>query len=249
MAIDEVIILSAAALVLGILAGCTGIGPALLPPLLAYFGGLNLHLAMATSMWSFLFTGSAGAVSYALYKSVDWRMALWLSVGIIPAAVFGARVNSLLSVDVLAVILAAVIILAGLNAFLRPSKLVNNQVNFKALSLLSVGMFVGFGSALTGTGGPILLIPILLMTGVTPLIAIGVSQVIILPLAAFSVLGYILYGRIDFSLGALMGVILAVGVVVGARLAHMLPTLILQRVLAVALMGIGALTLLINSVA
>lgn len=241
MGTEAILLLSASALVVGILAGCTGVGPALLPPMLAYVGGLNLHLAMATSMWSFLFTATTGAVSYSRRGSVNWAMVFWLSVGIIPAALLGARVNALLPTGVLSVILAAVIILAGLNAFLKPPKASEQTLVVRALTLLPIGVFVGFGSALTGTGGPILLIPILVLMRVPTLIAIGVSTVIVLPLAAFSTVGYFFYGQIDFALGTVLGAFLALGVLVGVRIAHALPTLTLQRVLALSLIGIGAL--------
>src|SRR3712207_9298323 len=77
------------ALIVGVLVGCVGIGGVLLPPALVYVGGLDLHLAMATSMWSFLFTGGVGTVAYSRRNSVDWRMVLWLCAGNVPAAVLG----------------------------------------------------------------------------------------------------------------------------------------------------------------
>jgi uncharacterized membrane protein YfcA len=52
------------ALIVGVLVGCIGIGGVLLPPVLAYVGGLDLHLATATSMWRFLFTGVVGTMAY-----------------------------------------------------------------------------------------------------------------------------------------------------------------------------------------
>lgn len=241
MGTEVVLLLCASALVVGVLAGCTGIGPALLPPMLAYLGGMNLHLAMATSMWSFLLTATTGTVSYSRRGSVNWNMVLWLSIGIIPAAILGARVNALLPTGVLSIILATVIILAGLNALLKPPKVSEQIPGIRALTLLPIGAFVGFGSALTGTGGPILLIPVLLVMRVPTLIAIGVSQVIVLPLAAFSTVGYFFYGQINFAIGTSLGVILALGVLVGVRIAHSLPTLTLQRILALALIGIGLL--------
>src|SRR5829696_9964551 len=100
------IMLLALALIVGVLVGCVGIGGVLLPPALAYVGGLDLHRAMATSMWSFLFTGLAGTMAYSRRNSVDWRMVLWLGVGIVPAAMLGALSNAALPAEVLTVLLA-----------------------------------------------------------------------------------------------------------------------------------------------
>jgi uncharacterized membrane protein YfcA len=51
------------ALLVGLLIGCVGIGGVLLPPALVYLGGLDFHLATATSVWAFLFCGVAGTLS------------------------------------------------------------------------------------------------------------------------------------------------------------------------------------------
>src|SRR4028118_2289871 len=48
------------ALLVGLLIGCVGIGGVLLPPALVYVGGLEFHLAAATSPRASLFCGAAG---------------------------------------------------------------------------------------------------------------------------------------------------------------------------------------------
>ena len=70
-----------AALVVGLLVGCVGIGGVLLTPTLVYVGGLGFHLAAATSMWAFLFTGAAGTSIYSRHGSINWRLAAWLGAG------------------------------------------------------------------------------------------------------------------------------------------------------------------------
>jgi len=113
------ITLLVSALIVGVLVGCVGIGGVLLPPALAYVGGLDLHLAMATGMWSFLFTGVVGTIAYSRRNSVDWRMVLWLGTGIVPAAVVGALSNAALPAAVLMVLLATLITATGVNAFAK----------------------------------------------------------------------------------------------------------------------------------
>jgi uncharacterized protein len=225
------------ALVVGILVGCVGIGGVLLPPILTYVGGLDLHLAMATSMWSFLFTGVVGTMTYSRRNSVDWRMVLWLGTGIVPAAVLGALSNAALPTEVLTVLLAALVAAAGFNAFMRASSAERAAHSFGNLLLFLIGAVVGFGSALTGTGGPVLLVPILVLMRAPTLTAIGVSQAIQIPVAIFSTLGYILFGQVDFFLGTILGLVAAAGVVIGTRVAHAVPILTLRRIVAVSLIG------------
>src|SRR5918993_5165509 len=113
------LMLLVSALIVGILIGCVGIGGVLLPPALAYFGGFDLHMAMATSMWSFLFTGTVGTIAYSRRNSVDWRMVLWLGAGTVPSAVLGAISNATLPGGVLTVLLTALIVAAGVNALTK----------------------------------------------------------------------------------------------------------------------------------
>ncbi|MDQ2787806.1 MAG: sulfite exporter TauE/SafE family protein [Chloroflexota bacterium] len=230
-----------AALCVGILIGCVGIGGILLAPALAYLGGLDFHLAVATSMWSFLFTGVAGTITYARHGSLHWRLIGWLSIGVIPAAVIGARAATLVSSTMLMLLLAALCAITGISALRRPRPTPRDDARLRSGRTLSVGAVVGFGSALTGTGGPTLLIPILLLLGVSPLTAVGTSQVIQIPVAAFATVGFMRYGHVDFARGTALGTIAVLGVLLGAALAHRLSLSLLQRIVAVALIGAGVL--------
>lgn len=109
---------------------------------------------------------------------------------------------------------------------------------------MCIGIGVGFGSALSGTGGPILLVPVLLMIGVRPLSAIAASQVVQFPVAFSATVGYLRYGQVHMMLGVLCGLIAMLGVVMGASLAHWLPATALRRIVAGALIVAGAMILL-----
>ncbi len=225
----------------GLLIGMVGIGGILLAPMLVYGAGMDLHLAMATSSWSFLFAGIAGTIAYARRGTISWKMVGWLSVGVLPGAILGTRVNVSLPTGVLTIILAALIVLSGIFALIKKPATTQDKSRVKRIVLVLIGFAVGFGSALTGTGGPVLLLPILLLISIPALAGIGVSQAIQLPIAVFSTLGFTLYGEIDFKLGALLGVILAVGVVVGAEIAHRVSAEHLRQIVAIALIAAGLL--------
>jgi uncharacterized protein len=229
-----------AALVVGLLIGCVGIGGVLLTPTLVYVGGLGFHLAAATSMWAFLFAGAAGTSIYSKHGSIDWRLAAWLGAGVVPAAFAGAWANVALPEGVLMALLAALMVVTGADALLR-SPVVEQARRFGAPTLLAVGAFVGFGSALTGTGGAVLLVPILLLLRAPVLASVGAAQAVSLPVVVFSTAGYVLYGSVDFVLGTAVGLVAAVGVVIGAWIAHAVRTATLRRVVATALLCAGLL--------
>ncbi len=49
------------------------------------------------------------------------------------------------------------------------------------------------------------------------------------------------YGQIDLDLGLHLGIVQAIGVYIGAQIAHRLPIVLLRRIVAVALIGVGAM--------
>ena len=228
-------------LLTGTLIGTVGVGGILLTPLLIFFTGTELHIAQATSSFSFLFTGIMGGFIYARHKSIAWYPVLWISIGIIPATLLGAKVNTTLSSTVLTIILAALITFSGINTLSKHSNKVEPIQTLNKTVLLLVGASVGFGSSLTGTGGPVLLVPTLLLLGFIPLTAIGISQVIQLPIAIFATIGFLLFGQIDIQLGLILGGVQAVGVLVGGKIAHTLPREKLRGIVAIALIGVGIL--------
>ena len=102
-----------------------------------------------------------------------------------------------------------------------------------------VGAITGFGSALSGTGGPLLLIPILVWMKVPLLTAVGLGQVIQLPIAALASVGNFQLGEVDVEAGLAIAVLLVLGVVLGARLAHRFAERVLKAIVAGVLITVG----------
>ncbi len=104
------------ALLVGVFIGCVGIGGVLLVPGLVYLVGMEVQVAIATCMLSYLFSGAVGAVEYARRGSIQWSMALWLCVGAMPGAYLGAATVSVLSARWLEAIIAALVLFSGIYA-------------------------------------------------------------------------------------------------------------------------------------
>src|SRR4051812_22580508 len=138
-------------------------------------------------------------------------------------------------------LLAALMVVTGAEALLRSPVVEQEAHRFGAPTLLAVGAFVGFVSALTGTSGGVLLVPILLLLRTPVLAAVGAGMAVSLPIAVFSTAGYVLYGSVDFVLGTTLGLVAVVGVVVVARIAHASRAVALRRVVVWALLTIGLL--------
>lgn len=227
------------ALLVGVLIGCVGIGGVLLVPGLIYVLGMDVQIAIATCMFSYLFSGAAGALAYARRGSIRWSMALWLCVGAMPGAYLGAATVSIMPARWLQATIAVLVLFSGVYALVRrvPERSAADPTG--AVRLAVVGGVTGFGSALSGTGGPLVLIPILAWMNLPLLTAVGLSQVIQLPIAALASVGNFQLGEVDIGLGLVMAALLVLGVLGGARAAHRVPAVLLKRFVAGVLIAVG----------
>ena len=234
-------------LILGLLSGsfigAVGVGGVILAPALAYLLGYELQVAQAAASFSFLFTGVVGTATYAQKGSIDWRFVRWASAGLIPGAVLGALANSVLPTGLLEVALAAMLLLAGRRVFSRRDRgqQFRSEFRWRTELIVGLGLAVGFASALTGTGGPVVLVPVLTALGMRPLSAVGASQASQVPIAVFASLSFALFGEIDLQAGLLLGVSQAAGILLGASIAHRAPQAMLSRVVSAAVLGAGLL--------
>jgi len=226
-------------LLVGVFIGCVGIGGVLLVPGLVYLLGMDVQIAIATCMFSYLFSGAAGAVEYARRGSIRWSMALWLCVGAMPGAYLGAATVSMLSPRWLEAIIAVLVLFSGIYALRQRAPEIADGTQPGNLGLAAVGGLTGFGSALSGTGGPLVLIPILVWMKMPLLTAVGLSQVIQLPIAALASVGNFQLGEVNIEASLAIAVLLVSGVIVGARIAHRLPAGLLKPMVAGVLIAVG----------
>jgi len=231
------------ALVSGLLIGCIGIGGVLLVPGLT-FAGIDVHAAIAASMFSFVFSGIIGVWLYAREGSVEWGPSAWLALAAMPGALAGSLLASHLSGDLLLMFVGAAVIFAGARSLRRrAAATAEDGASLAPPALLAIGAVVGVASAMTGTGGPLLLVPILLWLRTPVLRSVGLSQVIQIPIAGFASFGNLLAGTLDLRLGVLLSIGVALGAAVGAHAAHRLPTTLLTRLVAVILLLVGVLVI------
>jgi uncharacterized protein len=213
--------LIALSLVVGALIGAVGIGGILLVPGLVVLGRLTIHVASATALFSFLFTGVLSTWLFARRGSLDVRASAWVCAGAVLSSFAGAYVNSLTNAALLARIIGSVITLAGINV-LYPLRRANvaEQRSRSSGVLFGVGVAAGFGSGLTGAGGPLFSVPIMLGLGFPPLMTIGVSQVLQVISAVSGTIANLAYGALDFHAAVWIVPAQLVGVALGVAVAH-----------------------------
>ena len=245
------LLLLAAAVFVGGLIGTVGVGGILLIPALSALAGLSTHTAMGTALFSFIFTGLLGTWLFQRNGSIDWRITIPVCLGGLLCGYPGSLANAAAPAWLLDLLLGAVIIFAGVYA-LFPAKggspeyrSMKGRGNFRQkLLLLTIGGAVGFGSGLTGVGGPVLSVPLMVILGFSPLTAIATSQVIQITAALSGSAGNLAHGFIDADAAVWVTAAELVGVTVGARLAHSISQASLKKVVSVVCIVVGAFIIL-----
>jgi uncharacterized membrane protein YfcA len=229
-------------LLAGFLIGAAGIGGVILVPALVCLAGTPILVAISGATLSYILTGLLGTLLYAKTKFIRWDMAGWLIAGAAPAALAGAFAAHFAPGALLELLIALLAAISGFHTLLFRKESEDPRVHSISNPALALaGAVTGFVSALTGTGGPLVLVPILLCLGSPVLTAIGLSQVIQLPVSLVATAGNFYNGNLDLRLGALLAVEMPLGVWLGSRVAHSLPRATLRRAVSLLLIMVGVL--------
>lgn len=234
----EVIETVAACLVIGSLIGSIGVGGILLLPWLTEIIGFGVREAVCIAMASYLATGAGAIVQARLSSDGTIVRDYWpLLVSTLPGALLGAFAIAVVPEVLVLLVLAAFLALTGLWT------LVKHRLPERAVSAhragWPTGIGSGFASSITGTGGPAVMIPVLLWRGVPLLAAVALGQMVQLPIAAAATIGNLASGPFDYIAAVIVGAALVPGVFLGRWLALRLPIDLITKIVAVVLVATG----------
>lgn len=226
--------------------GATSIGGVLVVPALTTLLGVPLPEAIAASSLAFLVTGAYALTGNASGALAHLRRDAPLMLTALVGAGAGAALTAWAPGDAVRGWIGLLALASGAHALWRlhrsdpradhPWPGLGGQV--------ALGLGVGLGSALSGTGGPVMLLPILMLMRRPLSRAIVAAQVIQLPIAIAASGAHALAGRLDWRLGATIAVALLLGAWAGRRLARRANPRPLQAATAAVLLATGAWFLL-----
>ncbi len=227
-------------LLAGFLIGSFGVGGVIVAPALTYIAHVDIQLAVAAALMGFALSGVVGTLQYGRKGSIQWSSAWILVVAAVPATIAGSLVMQRTSPLVLKSLVGLAVLSTGVQILIgqRPEQEARAG-RLPARHLVIIGAITAFGSVLTGTGGPLLLIPMLVWLHQPVLTAIGLSQVIQLPISLAATATNMVAGAVDFWLGAILAFAMAVGCWFGASVAHQLSEKWLRLGVASLLVLIG----------
>jgi len=187
--------------------------------------------------------------------AVLWPSVAWLVPGMLLGGWLGARFAGLLDAQLLraGVVLFCVVAALQLWRSQREDSPVASRVTPRGAALTAGGVLIGTISALVGIGGGSLTVPLLIARGARSVHAVGSSAVCGFFIAAAAAIGYATLepplsfgddyiGFLYWPGALLLAVASVVAAPLGARLAHAMRGLHLQRLFAAFLLLMAALT-------
>jgi uncharacterized membrane protein YfcA len=219
--------------------GWCGVAGFLLPILFVNVCGLTVTESLLVSFLCFAISGAIGSFQYYRRGELPLRPALALSAGSLVGGFAGATLGGLLAVSTVKRLLYVVVLLSGITIAireLRPQR-DSERSGFPHAALLTcLGLGTALLCALSGAGGPVLVMPLLVALGISAKEAVGIALLDSVWIALPAIL---VYGSQCGSLRPILPVLTvaavshAVGVTIGSTTARCVPQRLLKRGVAV----------------
>lgn len=243
----------------GFAAGLLGIGGGmLLVPFITFLlvskqfpEELIVHMAIATSLATIMFTSISSVRAHHQRGAVSWNIVKLLAPGILIGSWIGPWIGKQLSSSGLALAFAAFVAFSATQMLLDKKPAPSRELP-KAPGMLGAGGVIGVLSGLVGAGGGFVSVPFMTWCNVKIHNAVATSAALGFPIALAGTLSNIYYGlhtpglppgSLGFIYLPALLVISAASVTtapLGARTAHKLPVKSLKRVFAIVLYSLAA---------
>jgi uncharacterized membrane protein YfcA len=251
-----------AGLLVGTVVGLTGVGGgSLMSPLLILFFGIAPATAIGTDLWFAAITKSVGGFVHHRNSTVEFSIVGLLAIGSIPAALLTGlwlwhlgldRMGSGGGAHLLTFGLGVVLILTSLATLFRlrlarAARALSIRSNpsfptFKRAATIAAGAILGCLVTLTSVGAGALGATMLLMLyprrlSLKRLVGTDITHAV--PIAFVGGLIHLMIGKVDWSLLLMLLAGSLPGIVIGSKLAAVVPEKVIQPALAVVLAFAG----------
>ena len=234
-----VTVAAASGLLAGLLVGLTSMGGVLVLPALVVLLGMTPHEAIPAAMASFVVPSAMALAVVHRRRQLDLPACRATWAGAVPGALAGAALMPLVPVAVLLWGIVAMLAASAFRVLARPQPPAGAGVEPSRAELALASLGVGAVSALTGTGGPVTLMPILRWRGVEPRRAVMLCQAVALPVTGFASLGFAFGASPDWTLVAVLAGSTTLGAMLGLAAAPRVSVAALSRLIG-GMMAVAA---------
>lgn len=248
----------------GLSAGLFGVGGGMIivPVLVWIFTAYDfspqvvIHLAIGTSLATIAVTSISSLTAHNKRGGVRWEVWRSMALGLVIGGLVGAGIADMIDGDILQIIIGIGALLMALKMLFLSNKEQPDRPLPPSSVQFGAGTGIGMASSIFGIGGGSLTVPFLNWAGLPMKQSVGTSAACGLPIALAGAVGFAWFGQDVVNLPeGTIGFIHISGFLfisvasfamakVGAKLAHVLPALMLKRAFGVLLLFAGGQLLL-----
>lgn len=170
-------------LAVGALVGLCGVAGFLLPMFYTTVLEMKVSEGLALSFTAFILSGILGSWNYQKAGNLDVGFGLRLSAGSLAGAILGVYLNQIIPEEQVKILLYLVVLLSGISILCRKegraSACSHEASTAPTKERLFLTLLLGFSTgavcSLSGAGGPVLVMPLLVLLGIPVHTAVGIA--------------------------------------------------------------------------
>lgn len=220
---------------IGVSIGAVGIGGFLVVPVLVFVEGRTLREAVIAASVAFAGAGLVSLFAGLRERRVDTGSARSFLVASAPGALIGALLLRVIDATAIGILITVAVGLAGVAELSGWPRVARSQR--RPLRGYLDGAMTGLASALTGTSGPMIAMPLLAWNGTPIRERIRIGRIAQLPIALTAAAVFVAGGDIAWTLAGISAIALGVGVLGGMRLTPRVSPIVLSRTAAALMLA------------
>ncbi|MFO7690413.1 MAG: sulfite exporter TauE/SafE family protein [Cryobacterium sp.] len=235
----------------GLLSGTFGVGGGIIMvPLLVWLAHMDQRRASATTLVAIIPAATVGSLTYLANGETDLRAAGIIALGAVVGAVIGSQLLRRLPLVWLRWMFIVMLVVVAVRMLLIvPERGDALELSvLVGLGYLALGLVMGIASGLFGIGGGVIAVPALVVLfGVSDLVARGTSLLVIVPTGVVGTIANVRGRLVDLRSGIIIGVAATLSAVPGVALALIIPAQ-LASILFAALLLLAATQLTVKAI-
>lgn len=221
------LIIGGACFLVGMCIGWCGVAGFLLPLLFISYCGYSSDSSLFLSFSCFFISGLIGAYNYHRRGNLPVKTAAPLMAGSLAGAFLGAVLGRIYVTSYITVVLYIVVLFSGLMIFVQDvlTRGTHKDREIKTPVLVILGFLTAIICALSGAGGPVIVMPLLVVLGLPIRMAVGTALLDSVSIAIPSILVYGMQADIGIIGIAIPVALLAhgAGIYLGSKTASRIP--------------------------
>lgn len=221
-------------ILVGGLVGLTGVAGFLLPMLYVTLD-YSVTEALALSFFAFFISGVIGSINYYKYGQLNIFFGLKLGISSLIGACIGVYYSKMIDENIIRLLLYMVVLFSGISILFRKDKEKNSRKEPESWKIVVIGIITAMICSLSGAGGPILVMPLLVVLGLNIKTAIALSLFDSIFIAIPSVIGYlgVSYSSAILKVLGISGLAHGIGVFLGSKYNIKVNQIIIKKSVAI----------------